>query len=96
MKKQVKINTDRRTIKRYVDILEKAKIIYPCELFDIKSKTVLKDEKKYYLADLSIYFALNTDNRINYGPVLENIMFSYLKSKGYQLSVGHIGEGMKK
>lgn len=92
MKKQVKINTDRRTIKRYVDILEKAKIIYPCELFDIKSKTVLKGEKKYYLADLSIYFALNTDNRINYGPVLENIMFSYLKSKGYQLSVGHIGE----
>ncbi len=37
--------------------------------------------KKYYLADLSIYFALNTDNRINYGPVLENVLYSYLKSK---------------
>lgn len=48
-------------------------------------------EKKYYLADLSIYFALNTDNRINYGPVLENILFSYLKSKNYSLSVGKIG-----
>lgn len=92
LKRQVKVNVDRRTIKRYIDILEKAKIIYPCELFDIKSKSVLKGDKKYYLADLSIYFALNTDNRINYGSVLENVMFSYLKSKGYSLSVGYIGE----
>ena len=89
--KEIKINVDRRTIKRYLDILEKAKIIYPCDLFDIKSKSVLKGERKYYLADLSIYYALNTDNRINYGPVLENVMYSYLKSKNYKLSVGHIG-----
>lgn len=89
--KQKNIKVDRRTIKRYIDILEKAKIIYPCELFDMKSKNVLKGEKKYYLADLAIYFAQNTDNRINYGPVLENIVFSYLKSKNYQLSVGRIG-----
>ena len=31
--------------------------------------------KKYYIGDLSFYYALNTDNRINYGPVLENIVF---------------------
>lgn len=85
------INVDRRTIKNYIEILENAKIIYPCDLFDIKSKKVLNGEKKYYLADLSIYFALNTDNRINYGPVLENTLFSYLKSKNYSLSVGKIG-----
>ena len=89
---EAKIKTDRRTIKRYLDILEKAKIIYPCDLFDIKSKLVLKGEKKYYLADLSIYYSKNTDNRINYGPVLENIMYLYLKSKNYQLSVGKIGK----
>ena len=91
LRKEARINVDRRTIKRYLDILEKTKIIYPCELFDIKSKSVLKDEKKYYLADLSIYYTLNTDNRINYGPVLENVMYSYLKSKNYKLSVGYIG-----
>ena len=89
--KDEKINIDRRTIKNYIDILEKAKIIYSCDLFDIKSKKVLDGQKKYYLADLSIYYALNTDNRINYGPVLENTLFSYLKSKNYSLSVGRIG-----
>lgn len=92
LKNEVKINVDRRTIKRYLDILEKAKIIYSCDLFDIKSKSVLKGEKKYYLADLSIYYSQNTDNRINYGPVLENVMYSYLKSKNYKLSVGYIGK----
>ena len=87
-----KMNVDRRTIKRYIDVLEKAKIIYSCELFDIKSKMVLKGEKKYYLADLSIYFAMNTDNRINYGPVLENVLHNYLIGKGYDLCVGKVGE----
>lgn len=89
--KSEKINVDRRTIKTYIEILENAKILYPCELFDMKSKKVLEGDKKYYLADLSIYFALNTDNRINYGPILENVLFSYLKSKNYDLSVGKIG-----
>lgn len=92
LKNEVNVNVDRRTIKRYLDILEKAKIIYSCDLFDIKSKSVLKGEKKYYLADLSIYYSQNTDNRINYGPVLENVMYSYLKSKNYKLSVGYIGK----
>lgn len=92
LKNVTKTKTDRRTIKRYLDILEKAKIIYSCDLFDIKSKSVLKGEKKYYLADLSIYYSMNTDNRINYEPVLENVMYSYLKSKNYKLSVGYIGK----
>ncbi len=89
--KTEKINVDRRTIKNYIEILENAKIIYSCNLFDIKSKKVLAGEKKYYLADLSIYFTLNTDNRINYGPVLANVLYAYLKSKNYSLSVGKIG-----
>lgn len=87
-----KINIDERTIQRYIDILENAKIIYKCSAFDIKSKSVLNGERKYYLADTSIYFAMNTDNRINYGPVLENILHNYLKAKNYSLSVGKIGK----
>ena len=79
------------TIYRYIEMLEKAKIIYKCSRFDLKSKQSMKTEQKYYLADLSIYYSMNVDGRINYGPVLENILFCYLKSKGYKLSVGKIG-----
>lgn len=86
------INIDERTIDRYIKILENAKILYKCDTFDIKSKEILNGERKYYLADLSIFYALNTDIRINYGPVLENILHNYLISKDYKLSVGKIGK----
>ena len=79
------------TVYRYIQMLENAKIIYKCPRFDLKSKRSMKTEQKYYLADLSIYYSMNVDGRINYGPVLENILFCYLKSKGYKLSVGKIG-----
>jgi hypothetical protein len=88
----IKINIDVRTIEKYIKLLVDAKILYPCNTFDIKSKISLSGEKKYYLADLSIYFLYNTDNRINYGPVLENILHNYLISKDYNLSVGKIGK----
>lgn len=89
--KGMNVSIDYRTVERYIDILINAKVLYSCENFDIKSKCVLEGEKKYYLADLSIYYALNVDNRINYGPVLENILHNYLISKDYHLSVGKIG-----
>lgn len=88
----INVNIDIRTIEKYINLLSDAKIIYPCNTFDIKSKISLSGEKKYYLADLSIYFLYNTDNRVNYGPVLENILHNYLISKGYKLSVGKIGK----
>ncbi len=69
-----------------------AKILYKCERFDLKSRKSISSEQKYYLADLSFYFATNTDNRINYGPVMENIVYLYALSKGYSVSVGRIGK----
>ena len=52
----------------------------------------MSGEKKYYLSDLSFYYALNTDNRINYGPALENIVYTYAASKDYTISIGKIGK----
>jgi len=52
-----------------------AKILYECHRFDMKSKKSLNGEKKYYLSDTSFYFTQNTDNRINFGPVLENVIY---------------------
>lgn len=87
-----KIAVTRRTISRYIDMMTKAKILYQCEPFDIRTKrTIFQGEKKYYLSDLSIFFALSTDSRINYSSSIENIVFTYLKSKGYELSIGSIG-----
>ena len=85
-------SVSKKTIYNYLEILENAKIISKCERFDMKSKRSLQGEEKYYLTDLSFYFAKNTDGRINYGPVLENIVYNYVRSNGYKASIGKIGK----
>lgn len=89
---QEKININDNTIARYLQIMENAKVIKSCYRFDMKSKRSLSGEKKYYLADLSFFFTRNTDNRINYGPVLENIIFNYAEIRNYSVSIGKIGK----
>lgn len=86
------LSLSKATARRYIELLKNAKIIYECPRFDLKSKKSLSNEKKYYLGDLGFYFALRTDNRINYGPVLENLVYLYAKGLNYSVSVGRIGK----
>lgn len=85
-------NITRETLNHYIQVLIDAKVLYKCERFDLKSRKSIGGEQKYYIADLGFYFAMNTDNRINYGPVLENIAYLYARAKGYAVSVGRIGK----
>ena len=85
------VTIKKETVNRYIGALISAKIIMPCERFDMKSRRSISGEKKYYLSDLSFYYAYNTDNRINFGPVLENIVYTYAASRDYMISVGRIG-----
>lgn len=86
------VTVKRETVSKYIEALVDAKIIMRCNRFDMKSRRSLSGEKKFYLSDLSFFYALNTDNRINYGPVLENIVYNYAKSLGYSVSVGKFGK----
>lgn len=85
------MKTKPSTVRNYIEDLKKAKIIYECNRFDLKSKKSIRRDQKYYLADMSIYFSMNTDNRMSYGPTLENIVYLYLASHDYQISIGKIG-----
>ena len=90
-RRKQRLPVTQRTLKRYLDVLEKARILYPCPRFDLKSRKSLRGGEKYYLADTGVYFAGNADGRINYGPVLENLVFAHLRSEGFRVSVGRIG-----
>jgi len=89
---KVGLDIKRETLNRYIRILVDAKILYECKRFDLKSRKSIMGEQKYYLSDLGFYFSTNTDNRINYGPALENIVFNYAQSRGYRISIGRIGK----
>jgi predicted AAA+ superfamily ATPase len=86
------VKTKQITVKNYIELMKKAKLVYECNRFDLKSKKSLARDQKYYLADLSLYFSTNVDNSFNYGPSLENIVYLYLVSNGYEVSVGKIGK----
>ena len=86
------LSIGKATVSRYIKALVDAKILYECNRFDMKSKRALSGEKKYYLADLGFYYAENTDNRVNYGPTLENIVYIYAYSHDCSVSVGRIGK----
>lgn len=85
------VRIKRETLSKYLRSLEDAKILYRCPRFDLKSKRMLRGGDKFYLADTGIYTARNTDARISYGPALENVLYTHLRAKGYQVSVGRIG-----
>ena len=85
-------STKPATVRGYIKDLQKAKIVYECNRFDLKSKKAIKRDQKYYLSDLGIYFSMNTDNRLSYGPSLENIVYLFLVSNDYQVSIGKIGK----
>lgn len=85
-------STKPSTVRGYIEDLKKAKIVYECNRFDLKSKKALQRDQKFYLADMAIYFAMNTDNRFIFGPSLENIVYLYLASHDYQISIGKIGK----
>lgn len=82
----------REILASYIELLVKAKLLYCCDRFDMKSKRSLQGGEKYYLADTGIYFARNVNATMDYGPLLENAVYTYLKSKDYCMSVGQIGK----
>lgn len=86
------VSIKRETLASYIDLLVKAKVLYRCGRFDAKSKKSLMGGEKYYLADTGIYFARNVDATMNYGPLLENACYTYLRSHDYAVSVGSVGK----
>ena len=65
------------SIYNYLRWLEQAFIVYPCARYDLQGKSILKTQEKYYLADMSLKYALLGYNRKMLDGALENIVFLY-------------------
>ena len=68
--------------------MEQAFIIYTCERYDLQGKSILKTQEKYYLADVSLKYALLGYNRKMLDGAMENIVFLELKRRGYDVFIG--------
>lgn len=84
-----KINSE--TIDNYLQMLENAFILYRAPRYDVKGKQHLKTQGKYYFVDTGIRNELISKRGADYGFVLENIVYFELLRKGYEVSVGKVG-----
>jgi len=76
------------SIYNYLRWLEQAFIIYPCQRYDLQGKNILKTQEKYYLADVSLKYALLGYNHKMLDGAIENIVFLELKRRGYDVFIG--------
>ena len=87
---QKKVNYD--TLASYLDYLNSTFLFHTAERYNIRGKTVLTGEKKYYLNDLGFKNYLLGFHAEDMGYNLENYVYLMLKSHRYKVNVGIIGK----
>jgi predicted AAA+ superfamily ATPase len=81
----------KETIYQYLDAAKEAFLIHGVSRFDIKGKTVLKTNEKFFVNDLG-FRSLFFDNELDIGQTLENIVYLHLHKQGYEIFVGKFDE----
>lgn len=76
------------TVSNYLDMLEKAYIIYPVKRYDIKGKEQLRNLTKYYVVDTGIRNMLMGYSDNDFGHILETVVYLELLRRGYQIFTG--------
>ena len=72
----------------YLSWLEKAFVIYRCQRYDLKGKSVLKTQEKFYLADPSLKYSIMGFNPKSIASMLENVVYFELRRRGYEVYIG--------
>ena len=83
--------TTSATIDNYLQMLEKAFIFYRANRYDIKGKLYLKTQEKYYIVDTGIRNNLLGSRNMDYGHILENVVYLELLRRGFDVYIGKIG-----
>ena len=78
-------------IDNFITLLENAFVFYGINRYDIKGKVLLKTQGKYYMVDTGLRNFFLGFKDIDRGHILENIVFLELLSRGYNISIGKIG-----
>ena len=86
------IKTSTNDISKYVKGLLDSYLLYECKRYDIKGKSLLSTNSKFYVADLGLRNAVLIDkkNTDDLGHILENIVYLELLRRGYTVRYGQI------
>ncbi len=81
----------KETIYQYLDAVKEAFLIHGVPRFEIKGKSVLKTNEKFFVNDLG-FRGLFFDNELDIGQALENIVYLNLRRQGHEIFVGKLDD----
>ena len=84
-----KIST--HTVENYLSALINSYVLYKVGRYDVRGKQYLKSRDKYYVADIGLRYFLLGSRDVDYGQVLENVIYLELLCRGYEIYVGKVG-----
>ena len=90
--KSQKVNMSPQIVLNYLSYLKQAFLINSVKRIGVNGKKVFEINEKFYFEDWGIMNAILGFNNMDIGKVLENVIFSHLKSNGYSVLVGTIGD----
>lgn len=80
-----------QTLQAYIGALLESYIFYEIKRFDIKGKEYLRTLGKYYIVDIGLRNYLLGFRDMDTGHCIENIVYFELLRRGYDVSIGKIG-----
>lgn len=79
------------TVENYLEGVTDSLLMYRVGRYDVKGKEYLRLLDKYYLVDVGLrYYLLGTRN-VDYGHILENVIYLELIRRGYTVYAGRAG-----
>ena len=91
LKQEENIKIAPKTIYNYIDYFINSHLIKKVQRENIKGKEILKIHEKYYITDHGFNQVFNGRNLSNASRTIENMVYVELLRKGYDVTVGKIG-----
>lgn len=88
--KSQKVDISVKVVLTYMHYLQNAFLLHKLNRVDIHSKKIFEINHKYYFEDWGLRNALIGLQHYTAADILENVVFSHLKTHGYKLSVGKL------
>lgn len=81
----------KETLYNYISYAKEVLLIYSAKRYDLKGKKLLTTNEKYFVNDQGLR-ATRFNNENDIEKILENIVFFELLRRGYEVTVGNIGD----
>ncbi len=82
---------DNKSVSRYISTLVESYLFYQANRYELKGKTLLQTQEKYYLVDTGLRNALlGMELTIDAGQLLENVVYLELLRRDYAVWIGKI------